>query len=114
MVGLVALCIQVRSSVNGCRHVPDGHLKSLLHLLQHGSILVVPNKSDRQTLCAKAASTSNPVEIGITILWHIIVDHDVNALNVNTTPKKISGHHNSFLELFKLLVASNSVFLVQT
>merc|ERR1711934_103676 len=84
--GLLTLRVQVRSGVDGSRHVTYVDLEAFLHLLQHSSILIVPDESNCQTLRAETSRSA----------------------------KQICGHHDSFLEFFELLVASNSVLLIES
>ncbi len=37
-------------------------------------------------------------------LWHVIVDDDVDALNVNSSSNQVGGNQNALLTLLELLV----------
>lgn len=49
------------------------------------------------------------MEVGIGVIWEIIVDSQVDTFNINTTPKNISGNTDTLVELFKFLVALDTV-----
>lgn len=48
------------------------------------------------------------MEIRIGVCWCIVVDHDVDSLNVDTTPKDISSDQYTFLKILELLIARNT------
>ena len=45
------------------------------------------------------------MEVGIGVIWEIIVDSQVDTFNINTTPKNISGNTDTLVELLEFLVA---------
>jgi hypothetical protein len=49
------------------------------------------------------------VQIAICIGRRIIVDHNIYTFNVYAAAKDISGHEDSLLEIFELLITRNSV-----
>jgi hypothetical protein len=52
------------------------------------------------------------VEVGIGIFWHVIIEHHIDPLNINTSRDNISGNKNSFFEFFELFIFLNSsIFL---
>ena len=44
------------------------------------------------------------VSVALVRLGHVIVDHDVDALDVDTAAHQVGGHQNSLLALLELLV----------
>lgn len=51
---------------------------------------------------------TNPVKVGVRILWHVIVKHNVNSFYIHSTTKQIGGYQHSLGEIFKLFVARQS------
>lgn len=52
-----------------------------------------------------------PVQVGVgavalplVCLWHVVVDHDVDALDVDASPNKVGRDQNALLPLLELLV----------
>lgn len=46
-----------------------------------------------------------PVEIGVGVIRHVIVEDNVYPLNVHTTAKQVGGHQDTLLEILELLVS---------
>jgi len=47
----------------------------------------------------------HPVQIGVRVLWHVVVEHNVDPLNVHPSAKQVGGHQDPLLEVLELLVA---------
>jgi hypothetical protein len=45
------------------------------------------------------------VQVGISVSGKIVVDGEVNALNIDTTAKDVSGDTDTLVEFLELLVA---------
>lgn len=45
------------------------------------------------------------MEIAVSIVWQVVVDCEVNALDVNSSTENIGGYADAFVELFELFVA---------
>merc|ERR1719310_1329745 len=105
--------VEVRSSVDLRWHGINVHLETLLHLLEHPLVILGADKADCKPLGSESACTSDSVQVTVAIVWHIVVDDDVDTLDVDPTPKEVSAHHDALLELFELLVARNTLLLVE-
>mmetsp|Transcript_10062 Transcript_10062/g.30766 ORF Transcript_10062/g.30766 Transcript_10062/m.30766 type:complete len:252 (+) Transcript_10062:39-794(+) len=105
--------IQVGRGVDLAGHRPDVDLEALLHFLQHGCIFVAADEGDCETFRAEATGSADAVQVGIAIVWHVIVDYDVHALNVDAAAEEVRGDHNALLKLLELLVARDAVLLVE-
>lgn len=44
------------------------------------------------------------MKVGVSLVRHVVVDGDVDALDIDTTAKDVSRHTDTGLELFELLV----------
>jgi hypothetical protein len=49
------------------------------------------------------------VEVGVGAFSHVVVDHDVDSFNIDTSAKQIGGNQNSRLEFLEELVSVDSV-----
>ncbi len=49
------------------------------------------------------------MEVGVRILRHVVVEHDVNPLDVHATPEEVRRHQNPLLEVFELLIPEEIV-----
>ena len=47
---------------------------------------------------------TDPVEVGIRALGHVVVDDNVDSLNVHASSKQIGGHHYPLVETLECLV----------
>lgn len=53
-------------------------------------------------------SSPHPVEVGVRVLGHVVVEGDVDSLDVHPSAKQVGGHQDPPLEIFELLVARQS------
>ncbi len=53
--------------------------------------------------------SSHPVQIGVRIFWHVVVENDVDPLNVHPSAKEVSGHQDPPLEVLELLITRQPV-----
>lgn len=49
------------------------------------------------------------MQVRIRIRRHVVVDRKIDSFDINPTPKYISGHADSLVELLELLVAFDTV-----
>lgn len=63
------------------------------------------------SICVRMCSCAHPVEVGVgavavavVSLGHVVVDHNVDALDVDATTHEVSRHQNALLALLELLV----------
>ena len=101
--------VHVGGGVDNRGQLTDADLKTLLDLLKRIAILVRAHERDGETLGAESTGTAHSVQVGVSVAWHVEVEHDVDLLNINTAAKELSGDEDAGLELFEALVDSNSV-----
>jgi len=53
------------------------------------------------------------MQVHVTVLWHVVVKHNVNSLYVHTTSKQVSSDKDTLLEVLELLVTGKSVLLTE-
>lgn len=49
-------------------------------------------------------SRTDSVKVCVRILWHVVVEHNVDTLDVHSSTKQVGGHKDPPLEVLKLLV----------
>ena len=86
----------------------DADSKDRLDGFQYGLVFLRADKGDGKTLGAKSASAADLVEILVGICGHVVIDHDIHALDVDASTKETSHHHESRLEGLEGLVAFDS------
>merc|ERR1711935_642856 len=97
--------VEVRGGVDLLGHGIDVHLEAILHNLQHGFVLFCGHEAQSQPLGSKAASAADAVQVRVTIIWHVVVDDNVDTLNIDTTAEQVGADHDTLLKLLELLVA---------
>jgi len=60
--------------------------------------------SDGISICS-----SHPVQIGVRIFRHVVVEDDVDPLDVHSSAKEVGGHQDPPLEVLELLIARQPV-----
>ena len=101
--------VHVGGRVDNRGQLTDADLKTLLDLLERVAILVRAHERDGETLGTESAGTAHSVQVGVSVAWHVEVEHDVDLLNIDTTAEELSGDEDAGLELFEALVDPNSV-----
>jgi hypothetical protein len=48
------------------------------------------------------------MEITIRTIGHIVIYDNIDTFNINTTTEDVSGNTDTFVEIFKVLVAGDS------
>ena len=44
------------------------------------------------------------MQVGVTVLGHVIIEHDVDTLDIHSPAKQICGHQDPFAETFECLI----------
>ena len=55
-------------------------------------------------LGSKPASPGYPVKVGVGILRHVVVEHDVDTLNVHPSTEQVGCDQDTLLEILELLI----------
>ncbi len=50
-------------------------------------------------LGAEPARARHAVEVGVRVLGHVVVEHDVDALDVDAAAEQVGGHQDPLLEV---------------
>lgn len=89
-------------------YLRNGNLEALANSLKHLLVIITADKGDGETLGTETASTTDTVQVRVGLAWHVVVDGQVDALNVNTTAEDVSGNTDALVELLEFLVAANT------
>jgi hypothetical protein len=89
-------------------YIRKGNLETLLNLFKDLLIVLVADEGDRKTLSTKTASTTNTVQVRVSVRGEIVVDGKVDTLDINTTTEDISGDTDTLVELLEFLVTLDS------
>jgi len=89
-----------------------GDLETLLNRLQNSLIFGAADEGDAETLGSETTGTTDTVKVRVSLVRHVVVDGDVDALNINTTTEDVSGHTDTGLEVLELLVALDTALLL--
>ena len=49
-----------------------------------------------------------PVQVGVRVFRHVVVEDNVHSLNVHASSKQVGGDQDALLEVLELLVATQS------
>ena len=74
-------------------------------------IVVAGHEGDGQSLGAEAAGSGHSVQVGVGVLGHVVVEHDVHPLDVHAPPEQVGGDQNALLEVLELLVVRQALVL---
>lgn len=89
-------------------YLRKSNFEALLDRLEYLLVLVAANERDGKTLGTETTGTTDTVEVRIGISWEIVVDSQVDAFNVDTSSEYVSGHADSLVEFFELLVSADT------
>lgn len=85
--------------------------EALLDLIKHFHISLIRHECDRKTLRAEATSAGHSVQIGVRVLGHVIVEHNVHTLDIHTTTEQVGRDQDSLLKVLELLIARQTLLL---
>jgi hypothetical protein len=52
------------------------------------------------------------VQVRVRVFGHVVVEHDINALNIHATSEQVGGDEDALLEVLEALVALEALLLV--
>lgn len=56
------------------------------------------------------------MKVGVTVLRHVVVEHNVHSLNIHTSAKQVGSDKYSLMEVLETLVAAqsrNTIFILK-
>ena len=76
----------------------------MLDFIEGLAVFICADKGDGEALSTEAASTTDTMQVGVSIHRHVKVEHDVDLLDVDTTAKELSGDEDAVSKLLETLV----------
>lgn len=86
----------------------------LLNLLEHLLVLLGADEADGHTLGTKTASTTDTVEVAVSVGGQVVIDGQVDTLDIDTTTEDVGRDTDALLELLELLVTLDTLLLAHT
>jgi hypothetical protein len=90
-------------------YIRKSDFEALLDLLENLLVLVGGDKRDGETLGSETAGTTNTMQVRVGIGRQIVVDRQVDALNIDTAAKDISGDTDALVKLLEFFVPANAM-----
>lgn len=110
------LLCDVCGNIDGVRKRRDDDVEASLDVFENFLIFlgVRADEADGESFGTETPGTSDAMQILIGLVWHVVVDDDVNALDVNTASEKIGRHQNTLREVLEGLEFFDALFLAQS
>ena len=99
------LGLTVSTDVDFLRELGDLDFESVLDGLGGLGVFLVGNEGDGKTLGAESTGSGDSMQIGVGVLGHIVVEHDVHSLDIHTTSEEVGGDEDTALEVLEELVS---------
>ena len=81
-------------------------------LVQNLLILFGADEGDGQSFGTKSSRASDPMQVGVRVFRHVIIEHDIDLLDIDTSAKDLSGDQDAVLEGLESFVDLDSVVVV--
>ena len=101
----------VTAQVDLVGQLRDVHFESVLDLVEDLGISLVRYEGDGETFGSKSPSPGHSVKVGVRVLRHVVVEHNIDSLNVHATTEEVGGNQDPLLEILELLVSGESLLL---
>ena len=76
--------LNVAAEVNLVRQLGDVHFEPVLDLVENLGVGLVAHEGDGQTLGTEPSSPGDSMEVGVCVLRHVIIEHNVDTLNIHS------------------------------
>ena len=100
--------LTVGGRVDGGRQLFNLNFESLLDLIKHSSIFVWAHECNGKTFGSESASTTDSMEVGVCAVWHVIVEHNIDLLDIDASSKDLGGNEDAVLKRLESLVDFDS------
>jgi hypothetical protein len=88
--------------------------EALFNGLENSLVVGAADKRDTQTLGTETTGTTDTMQVSISLVGHVVVDGNVDALDIDTTTEDVGRDTDTSLELLELLVTLDTVEIVST
>jgi len=106
--------LDVRRQVYLIGQFRDVDLEPILDLVEDLCVCLVRDECDSKSLGAESAGARHSMEVSVSVLGHVVVEHNVHTLDVHATTKQVGCHQDALLEILELLVARKPLLLVHS
>ena len=96
--------LTVAGAVDGSGQLADLDFEALLDVFKDFLVFVAAYEGNGESLCAEPARTAHSVKVGVRVIGHVVVEHDVDLLNVDTARENVRRDQEAELELFEALI----------
>ena len=93
--------LTVECAVDGCWKIFDLDFKALLDVLKNLFVFVAAYERDCETLGAESASAAYSVQVGVGVVGHVEVEHDVDLFDINAAREDVRRDQEAQLELLE-------------
>ena len=71
-------------------------------------VLGLRNEADGHTTVSETSCTPYPMHVRVGLHWEVVVEHDVDPLNIETTGTKVGRDQDTRFKLLELVVLRNT------
>ena len=89
----------------------DVDLESGLDLAHNRLVLFAANEGDGDPLGSETSGATDSVQELVGLVGKVVVDHDVDALDIDSASKEVRRHQDAGVEILEGLVLGNSLGL---
>jgi len=82
-----------------------------LDVFEYFGVLSSAYESDGKTLGAEATGSADSVEIAVRVSGHVVVEHDVDLLDIDTASENVSSDQDAVLQVLEALVDADTLLL---
>lgn len=100
--------LTVGGAVNRGGQLANLDFEALLDILKDLLVFVAAYERNGEPLGAEPSGTTDTMEVGVGIVRHVVVKHDVDLLDVDAAGEDIRGNEEAQLELLEALVDFDS------
>ena len=87
--------LDVRRQIDLVGQFRDVDLEPVLNVIQGLGVGLVGHEGDGQPLGSKTSSSGHAMKIGICVLGHVVIEHDVDPFDVHASTKQVGGNQNT-------------------
>mmetsp|Transcript_14206 Transcript_14206/g.34034 ORF Transcript_14206/g.34034 Transcript_14206/m.34034 type:complete len:366 (+) Transcript_14206:330-1427(+) len=114
VMGRHLLSAHVGGHINFIGQFRNVDLKARLHLVQNLLVGFAAHKGNGNTLGTETTRTSDAVQELVRIIGKVVVDHHIDAFDIDTTSKQVGGDQDACVKILERFVLRDAFFLLHT
>lgn len=87
--------LTVRAEINFIWQLCDVDVKTVLDVVEDLCVVLIRDEGDGQTFGTETTGTSDAMQVSVRILWHVVVEDDVDSLDVHAAAEEVRGDEDS-------------------